>query len=155
MIFERFRQLCGRMGLLPTSHIISGELIQMAEQPVASGAFSDVWEGTYKGNRVAMKALRVFKDEEVQKIKKVIRPSISSTPVADYCHQVFCKEVVVWKRFSHPNIVPFLGVSEVPSPLCGASEWMPNGNMRDYVGKNPKISRLQFVCWLESALGSD
>jgi len=60
----------------------------------------------------------------------------------------------MWRRVSHPNIVPFLGVSEAPAPLSMVSEWMPNGNVRNYVSKNPKISRLQLVCWLEGTLGS-
>ena len=75
------------------------------------------------------------------------------TPTANYHYQAFCEEVVTWRWISHPNIVPFLGVSETRAPLCIVSEWMPNGNVRDYVGKNPETSRLQFVCWLESAMG--
>ena len=49
------------------------------------------------------------------------------------------------KRISHPNIVPFLGVSDAPAPLSMVSEWMPNGNVRDYVRRNPDTSRLQLV----------
>ena len=60
----------------------------------------------------------------------------------------------MWKRVSHPSIVPFLGVSEAPAPISMVSEWMPNGNVRDYVGKNPGASRLQLVCQLEVALDS-
>ena len=60
--------------------------------------------------------------------------------------------MVIWKRISHPNVVPFLGVSEVPTPLCMVSEWMPNGNVRDYVRINPEASRLQLVCRVKSAL---
>ena len=155
-ILKRFRQLCGQTGLLPTSHIVPGELIQTTENPVASGAFADVWEGFYNDKRVAMKALRVYRKGDVQKVKKVPHPVllISLTTIANYRHQMFCKEVVIWKRISHPNIVPFLGVLEGPAPLCMVSEWMPNGNVRDYVGKNPEASRLQLVCWLESSLGS-
>ena len=52
---------------------------------------------------------------------------------------------MIWKRISHPNIVPFLGVSEAPAPLSMVSEWMSNGNVRDYVSKNPETSRLQLV----------
>ena len=70
-ILKRFRQLCGRTGLLPTSYIIPGELIQTAGQPVASGACGDVWEGTYKDKQVAIKALRVFKEGSVRKVTKV------------------------------------------------------------------------------------
>jgi len=42
----------------------------------------------------------------------------------------------MWRRVCHPNIVPFLGVTEVSAPLCMVPEWMPNGNVRDYVMKN-------------------
>ena len=96
---------------------------------------------------MAIKALRVYKEEDVQKVKKVTHPAfpIPLTPVANHRNQVFCKEVLMWRRVSHPNIVPFLGVSEAPAPLSMVSEWMPNGNVRDYVGKNPETSRLQLV----------
>ena len=49
------------------------------------------------------------------------------------------------RQISHPNIVPFLGVSGAPAMFSMVSEWMPNGNARDYVVKNPEISRLQLV----------
>ena len=52
----------------------------------------------------------------------------------------------MWKWISHPNVVPFLGFSEVPERFSMVSEWMPNGNVRDYVQENPEISRLQLVC---------
>jgi hypothetical protein len=38
-IFEQFRQLCGRVGLLPASHMIPGRFIQMSEHPIARGEF--------------------------------------------------------------------------------------------------------------------
>ncbi|KAF9643599.1 kinase-like protein [Thelephora ganbajun] len=127
-IFKKFRQLCGRTGLLPASHIIPEGLTQTTENPVASGGFGDVWEGIYNDKRVAIKALRVYMVDNVRKVRKV-----------------FCKEVVIWRRISHPNIVPFLGVSEAPAPLSMVSEWMPNGNVREYVRKNPGTSRLQLL----------
>ena len=152
-IFKRFRQLCGRTGLLPTSHTIPERLIQTTEHPVASGGFGDVWEGIYDDKRVAIKALRVYKRDGVQKVKKVTHPAllVSLTPPTNYHYQAFCKEVAMWKQISHPNIVPFLGVSGAPAPLSMVSEWMPNGSVRDYVRANPESSRLQLVCWLEGA----
>ena len=76
-------------------------------------------------------------------------------PTVNYRHQVFCEEVVVWKRISHPNIVPFLGISGAHTPLSMVSEWMPNGNVRDYVGENPETSRLHLVCWLKKCTESE
>ena len=52
----------------------------------------------------------------------------------------------MWRRISHPNTVPFLGASEAPAPICMVAEWMPNGTVRNYVEKNPEVSRLQLVC---------
>ena len=51
----------------------------------------------------------------------------------------------MWKRLSHPNIVPFLGVTDDPAPLSMVLEWMPNGEIRDYIRKHPEADRLQLV----------
>ena len=147
-MFKKFRQLCVRAGLLPDSHTIPNEFIQTTGDPVAHGGFGDVWEGISSGERVAIKALRIYKDDDVQRVRKVIDQHLFYPPLAsqaNFYHKVFCKEVAIWKRVSHPNIVPFLGVSEAPAPLSMVSEWMPNGNVRGYVAKNPDVSRLQLV----------
>ena len=57
-IFKEFRQLCGRAGLLPTSHIIPGKLIHTTERPVAHGGFGDVREAS--GKVVATYERQVF-----------------------------------------------------------------------------------------------
>ena len=119
----------------------------MAEHPIAFGAFGDVWEGTYNDNRVAIKTLRLYKRSDLRKVRKVTHP-VFQVPLdtsVDSRNQRFCKEVLIWNQISHPSIVPFLGVSEVPAPLSMVSEWMPNGNVREYVRKNPETSRLQLV----------
>jgi serine/threonine protein kinase len=51
----------------------------------------------------------------------------------------------MWGRLLHPNIVPFLGVTDAPAPLSMVSEWMPNGDVRHYVRKHPEVDRLQLV----------
>jgi hypothetical protein len=70
-IFKKFRQLCGRAGLLPASHVIPSSFIKTTEHPVAFGAFGDVWEGIHDGKRVAIKALRIYKRDDVRKVAKV------------------------------------------------------------------------------------
>jgi hypothetical protein len=52
--------------------MILGSLIKTRDHPIASGAFGDVWEGIYAGNRVAIKSLRVYRDDDVRKARKVI-----------------------------------------------------------------------------------
>ena len=152
-IFKRARQLCGLTGFLPTSYIIPEEFIQMAEYPITFGIFGDVWEGIYNDNRVTIKTFRLYKESDLRKVRKVTHPvfQVILGTSFDSRNQRFCKEVVIWRRISHSNIVAFLGVSEAPAPLSMVSEWMPNGNVREYVGKNPETSRLQLVCSFESA----
>ena len=64
---------------------------------------------------------------------------------AEYLCQVFYKEIAIWKQLSHPNIVPFLGVTDDPAPFSMVLEWMPNGDVRQYVNKHPEVDRLQLV----------
>ena len=70
-IFKKFRQLCGRTGLLPASHTLPEQLIRTSEFPVACGSSSDVWEGVYGDKRVAIKALRVYKNGDIRRVRKV------------------------------------------------------------------------------------
>jgi hypothetical protein len=57
--------------------MILGSLINTTGLPVASGTFGDVWEGIYEGNRVAIKALRVYAHDDLRKVRKVIPMAFS------------------------------------------------------------------------------
>ena len=54
----------------------------------------------------------------------------------DNRNQRFHCEVVGWKSVSHPNVVPFLGVSETLFPFCIINPWFPNGDVLAYIQKN-------------------
>ncbi|KAF9647398.1 kinase-like protein [Thelephora ganbajun] len=49
--------------------------------------------------------------------------------------ELFYREAIVWKHLSHPNIVPFKGVTFDPLQLV--SEWMPGGELREHIRNNP------------------
>ena len=57
--------------------------------------------------------------------------------------QTFCQEAIMWKRLSHPNIVPLLGITFTPFQLI--SNWMSGGDLPDYIKKNPYADRLKLV----------
>ena len=61
--------------------------------------------------------------------------------------QRLCREVIIWKRLSHPNVLPLLGVSVSKSPqhFRIISEWMPNGNVTEYTKSNPEVNRLRLA----------
>jgi len=56
---------------------------------------------------------------------------------------------VVWKHLDHPNIVPFKGVTFEPLQLV--SEWMPGGELREYIENNPHADLLGLVSLLISS----
>ena len=49
----------------------------------------------------------------------------------------------MWKHLKHKNIVPLLGITT--SPLQLVSEWMPGGELTEYIGKHPDANRLGLV----------
>ena len=50
----------------------------------------------------------------------------------------------------HKNIVPLIHISVAPFQLI--SEWMPSGDLTEYVRKHPEADRLSLVSVLPSAL---
>ena len=53
---------------------------------------------------------------------------------------------MVWKQFSHANLVPFLGINEALFNLALVSEWMEHGTILDFVKSTPETNRLKLVC---------
>ncbi|KAF9648292.1 hypothetical protein BDM02DRAFT_3096756, partial [Thelephora ganbajun] len=96
--------------------------------PFASGGFADVWKCRYNGSRVCVKAFRTYTAENLSKTK-----------------QLLFQEVVIWKRLSHPNVLPILGVSLELFPLCVITGWMIDGNIMDFTSKHPEVNRLRLV----------
>jgi len=68
---------------------------------------------------------------------------------------MFCKEVVTWKALWHPNVLPLIGATMIGTQLVMVSEWMPNGNINEFVKAHPDANRLELVrglfhVWLTS-----
>lgn len=55
------------------------------------------------------------------------------------------REIVIWRRLSHPNVLPVLGVAPRLSPLSTVTEWMTNGNIMDFISTHPEVNRLRLV----------
>ncbi|KAF9785472.1 kinase-like domain-containing protein [Thelephora terrestris] len=119
---HKLRTICGHHAILPSSYILSRDLTRVGDDPVVFGGFSDLWEGTHSGIKVCIRHLRV--------------PEQIREPV----EKAFYKEAIMWKRFRHPNVVAFIGVTR--NPLQFVSEWVPNGTLTQYVNKNPGANRI-------------
>ena len=49
------------------------------------------------------------------------------------------------KQAKHDNVLPFYGVSTTVSDFCLVFPWYRNGNIMDYLGKNPNVNRFDLV----------
>ena len=59
--------------------------------------------------------------------------------------QRYCKEVIVWKRAVHENILAIEGVARDLFQFSMVSRWMENGDLLKYVKANPGVNRLDLV----------
>ena len=59
--------------------------------------------------------------------------------------QILWKEVVVWKRLSHENVLPFYGVDTINFQLALVYDWADSGNINQYLNSHPKTSRTRLV----------
>ncbi|KAG6842250.1 hypothetical protein C0991_000220 [Blastosporella zonata] len=130
-------ELSRRSGLYPTALILRG-VDPLGNESVTAGSYGDIWQGTWAGSTVAIKVMRVDSSYINRGIK------------------VFCKEATVWRQLHHPNILPFQGVCQWPGPsfrVCLVSPWMANGNVLQYLQRNPDDDRRSLI--LDVAQGLD
>ena len=56
---------------------------------------------------------------------------------------MLCREVLIWRRLIHPNIVPFRGATLSPPQII--SEWMSGGDLTTYINLNSDANRVALV----------
>ena len=50
-----------------------------------------------------------------------------------------------WKALQHPNVLPLLGVIMTETDFSMVSEWMPNGNIKQFVSAYQDANRFELV----------
>ncbi|TFK25613.1 kinase-like protein [Coprinopsis marcescibilis] len=96
--------------------------------PVAAGHFSEVYQGSFRGNAVAIKVLKLYQHSDIAKALKI-----------------FHRESIIWGQLAHENLLPFYGIFHLDwddKRLCFVSPWMGNGNIRAYINENPDSDAL-------------
>jgi len=51
----------------------------------------------------------------------------------------------MWKALRHPNVLPLIGATIAGTQFAMVSEWMPNGNINEFLKANPDGDRLGLV----------
>ena len=79
--------------LLPKSTGSLQGLKRRGEIAIVSGGTTDIWQGTWDGQRVAFKAFRIYPPQNLPEAKRIL-----------------WKLIPVWKRLVHENVLSFHGV---------------------------------------------
>ncbi|KAL5641693.1 hypothetical protein ACGC1H_001985 [Rhizoctonia solani] len=104
----------------------------------SGGGFGDIWKGKlHDGGKVAIKAWRT-----------------STLGQCDYkTLKRAARELFYWSKMDHPNIHRLQGVIMFRDQYLGmVSEWMDNGNLHEYLRKQPSADRYQLCVQVASGL---
>ncbi|KAG8903052.1 hypothetical protein FRC01_009350, partial [Tulasnella sp. 417] len=111
----------------------------------ATGAFSDVFGGLWtppehpEGIDVALKVLRIS--------GQTSDPGPASENKRYGMH--LGREIFVWQRVKHPRITPLIGyIREYKDGVvpCIVTKRRRQGNLLEYLAKNPQANRLKLMC---------
>ncbi|KAF9789481.1 kinase-like protein [Thelephora terrestris] len=119
---RQLRNTCGARMILPKSYTPASQSLAVGAQPVASGGSGDVYEGTLNGSKVCVKRVRMYLTKGPEEATKTLY-----------------QEAIMWKRLDHKNIVPLLGMTKTPLQLI--SEWIPGGNLTEYIIQHSNANR--------------
>ncbi|QRW11434.1 Tyrosine kinase family catalytic domain protein [Ceratobasidium sp. AG-Ba] len=115
------------------------EPTSISSHPAARGAFGDVWRAKFRdGREIAIKSLRVYGNIAALGRHKLEKNSV--------------RELVVWSRLDHPNVLSLLGICVFGGEIGMVAEWMPNGHVTEYSILHPEVDKLRLICDIAAGL---
>ena len=111
-----------------------------------------MWMGKYQDCKVAVKVPRAYSARNLAKITKVGHHQKFAESAREelITAQVFCRQVILWKRLRHPNVLQLLGVTTNGGRFAMVSEWMTNGTINEYVKTHKSANRFELVGFVPS-----
>ncbi|KAF9789584.1 kinase-like domain-containing protein [Thelephora terrestris] len=131
-LFNELCKTCSRRRVIPDSMYIPDRSNEATVE--YTGGFATVSRSAYGGHQVAIKVINVY------------------TNTLNTTRSGFCREVVAWKHLRHPNILPLLGVTFDDDYFSMVSEWMDNGNINEFILKDPDANRTALLADVANGL---
>ncbi|KAL1691396.1 kinase-like domain-containing protein [Schizophyllum commune] len=112
-------------GIPPYIKILDGEVRKDDEQAIGGGSSTDIWRGTWMGERaIALKSLRNVKADDAKAQKR------------------FRTQIELWSQLQHENILPFYGIVTNMVPWIHiVTPLQENRDVLHYVKNNPSASK--------------
>ncbi|CUA74220.1 hypothetical protein RSOLAG22IIIB_11061 [Rhizoctonia solani] len=106
---------------------------------VSTGGFGDVYQGTLQdGALVGIKCLRILVGMDDEDGKNQLKRA--------------ARELYVWSKCRHPNILDLLGVAKYDNRVAMVSPWMVNGNLTWYLTRYPSADRYNLCAQIADAI---
>ncbi|KAH7922866.1 kinase-like protein [Leucogyrophana mollusca] len=103
---------------------LTGQIVRHGEFPVAYGGFGDIWKCTWQRPT----------SDPVEVAVKVIRTHTSGDDDRNKKTKRLRREIRVWQRLNHKNIVPLYGVTSEFGPFVSmVCPWLENGSLDHYL----------------------
>ncbi|KAG5728061.1 Serine/threonine-protein kinase A-Raf [Termitomyces sp. T112] len=119
------RRLSAQTEQYPSRFSLVGPVSTVEDMPFASGSCADIFKVSLQGVETCFKVIRV-----------------SQRSLIEHMTKVYAREVILWGQLSHPNILPFYGLSKFRSQLAFVTSWATNGNLSEYLTRSPGVNRL-------------
>ncbi|KDQ21213.1 hypothetical protein BOTBODRAFT_195567 [Botryobasidium botryosum FD-172 SS1] len=131
-LITRLAILYAEVKAFPFSPDIQEYEIEIKTSLSVRGGFGDCFKGIFLGQfDVAMKCLRP-RESDLD----------AGRPLEAKIQKLIAREVHVWKKLDHCNILPLIGLCTLDSVKYMVSPWMSNGNAVEYIKNNPSADRL-------------
>ncbi|KAG8708243.1 GTP-binding protein Rho1 [Ceratobasidium sp. 394] len=111
---------------------------RFSEYPLYSGGFGEIYSGCMKagGTKVAVKCARHHIQDDQN----------------DHNMRLIAREIHAWAKCDHENVLELFGLTQHRGKLAVVSPWMENGNLRQYLTKNPDADRLDLCLQVTKGL---
>ncbi|CAE6468287.1 unnamed protein product [Rhizoctonia solani] len=106
---------------------------------VSTGGFGDVYQGILQdGTLVGIKCLRILVGMDDESGRNQLKRA--------------ARELYVWSKCKHPNILDLLGVAKYDNRVAMVSPWMMNGNLTWYLTRYPSADRYNLCTQIADAI---
>ncbi|KAG6905535.1 hypothetical protein DXG01_002186 [Tephrocybe rancida] len=127
-------RLAARSGLYPACYELK-DVVQEGEYPVNAGGFADIYKGKFQGHVVCLKAIRLYRTDQIEHMLK----DRGLTTSLDL--KATSKEAILWRQLLHPNVLTLFGLYRFQNRISIVTAWMENGDISAYLKKHPTAPR--------------
>ena len=146
---EAIRQL-----LPPNCAFFQGAEVRIVDNsPIQAGGYADNWEAILDGRNVVLESYRSYETGDIDGTFRVRNVRLFTHLAVYILFQRYHTEILACIQLSHPNIVPFVGITSPPGhPFSLVFNTSGCIGLREYLTKNPGANRLKLVrrlpsCW--------